>query len=252
MTSHVEALGISNIINFHRTGREHRSNKLKLLAVLTFWNHLAICPMKSWWGRNNLWSSTSRTSASQTILCWRHLSHNVSVIGVRVVTPLCACLCFASDNPRIVRCGEVHGKFCGIFFGLEGMHVFSLVDAPPPKTIGQFLWVFHRLPHHHKEFMHMKLICSHPQYWPRNQKIPETFSCLSKSYWRFTWIWMMPLITGVDDGSLLPLLNQPMEFLWGNGTMWNSGRCGLFFGFCKSSRGSQSETRQGKKGKKGE
>lgn len=48
-----------------------------------------------------------------------------------------------------------------------------------------------------------------------------------------------------DDGSLTtkPAYGVPMG--------GNSGRCGLFFGFCKSSRGSQSQTRQGKRGKKG-
>lgn len=45
---------------------------------------------------------------------------------------------------------------------------------------------------------------------------------------------------GFKQGDSKPAYGVPMGGI--------SGRCGLFFGFCKSSRGSQSQTRQGKKG----
>ena len=45
---------------------------------------------------------------------------------------------------------------------------------------------------------------------------------------------------GFKHGDSKPAYGVPMGGI--------SGRCGLFFGFCKSSRGSQSQTRQGKKG----
>lgn len=199
--THVEALGISNIINFHCTGGGTSLEQAETLGSCDFLeSFVRSFAIKSWWGQNNLWSSTSRTSGSQTILCWRRLSHNVFVVGVCVAHLM-------ETSCQFVFCIRPFMEYmasCMARFTLGRDACFSLVDALQngKNSVG-----FHLLPHHHKEF--------HTHQWVGKceatvkkvgrspLEIPETLKCLSNKL--FTLHLADAFITGIDDGSFLLL-----------------------------------------------